>query len=104
MSKGIGLALVLLVAGCGQTPFGDQMRDMVKQRGVMIMDQGLTNSEWFMCEGASVGSIKRRYGGTKVQAYKDLCATNSVEDLFEKERLSFPSGFPEVLREGGTGE
>ena len=84
MIKIIGLMLVLLVAGCGQTAFGDQVRDMVKSRGALVMDRGLTNSEWFMCEAASIGSIKRRYGGSKAQTYKDLCAASSAEDIFER--------------------
>ena len=84
MIKIIGLTLVLLLAGCGQTPFGDQVRDMVKSRGALIMDRGLINSEWFLCEAASIGSVKRRYGGSKTQAYKDLCASSSADDIFER--------------------
>ena len=84
MIKIIGLMLVLLVAGCGQTSVGDQFRDVLKQRGARVLDEGLANSEWFMCEAASIGSVKRRYGGSKAQAYKDLCTSSSVEDIIER--------------------
>ena len=82
--KIIGLILVMLVAGCGQTSFGDQVRDTLKERGALAMDRALVNSEWLMCEAASIGSVKRRYGGSKAQAYKDLCASSSAEDIFER--------------------
>ena len=84
MIKIIGLILVLLVAGCGQTSFGDQVRNTLRQRGALAMDRGLANSEWLMCEAASIGAVKRRYGGSKAQAYRDLCAASSAEDIFER--------------------
>ena len=83
MIKIVGLILVLFVAGCGQTSLGDQVRDTLRQQGALAMDRGLANSEWFVCEAASIGAVKRRYGGSKAQAYKDLCAVSSAEDIFE---------------------
>lgn len=68
-------AAPLVLAGCGLTPQGDIVRSTVAERGAEVMDGGLTNAEWFLCQAASVGSIKRRYGSSaeKSKAYTDLC-------------------------------
>jgi hypothetical protein len=69
------VALLLALAGCGFTPGGQAVREGVATYGAQAMDEGLVNAEWFVCEAASVGSIKRRYGKTKTtaDAYRGFC-------------------------------
>ena len=71
----IVLVLALFLAGCGLTPQGDFARSAIASKGAEIMDQGLANAEWFVCKGASVGSVKRRYGQSQEMAeiYKAFC-------------------------------
>jgi hypothetical protein len=72
------LFLCLLLAGCGFTPQGAAVRQGVAAYGAQAMDAGLVNSEWFMCKGASVGSVQRRYGADEIKAaaWKELCLTD----------------------------
>ncbi|MDA1311194.1 MAG: hypothetical protein O2985_16515 [Proteobacteria bacterium] len=69
------LALVLILSACGQTPFGDMARGQIATRGATAYDTGLENAEWFLCQAASVGSVKRRYGVSDqtATAYNKLC-------------------------------
>ena len=80
MNRSIPIFMSLLLGACGLTPQGDAFRGIVKEKGGQVMDQGLTDAEWFMCEAASVGSVKRRYGGGKSGAYNELCAQRG-EDI-----------------------
>ena len=68
--------LLLFLGTCGLTPQGDFVREAVKSYGSKVGDAGLTNAEFFMCEAAPVGAVKRRYGGGKSAAYNQLCARN----------------------------
>ena len=100
------LGLIVLLGACGFTPQGNLIRDVVKQGTQKAGDAGLENAIWFMCEGAPVGAVKRRYGSTDAaEAYAKLCERGTANiirpQMVEPERLSFPSGFPEVLRQGG---
>lgn len=65
----------LTLGGCGFTPYGDAARDIASEKGAQAMDEGLVNAEWFICNAASIGSIKRRYGRTaeSAQAYNGIC-------------------------------
>ena len=47
----------------------------MKVKGAEIADQALTDAEWAVCQAASVGSVKRRYGQTikRADTYKDFC-------------------------------
>lgn len=63
----------LFLSGCGQTPEGSMFRAAIQERGAQIMDEGIDNVTWWLCNGASVGSIKRKFSGEKAQAYTDLC-------------------------------
>lgn len=77
------LALVgLMLSACGQTGQGDLVRDAIQKRGADAYDAGLENSEWFICEAASAGSVRRRYGKSAelAAAYRALC-TPSVDPL-----------------------
>ena len=78
------IALLLLLAGCGFT----SQSEVVKQKGAQAFDAGLANSEWFVCEVASIGSIKRRYGvsGERSRAYNDFCP-QEVFDVFSEDSL-----------------
>ena len=67
------LLLVLFLSGCGFTPFGDTIRSAVKNYGAQAYDEGLENSEFYICKAASIGSILRRYGGEKAAAWNKLC-------------------------------
>lgn len=71
MKYGILLASLLL-ASCGFTPQGDMVRDLVKEKGAQAYDEGLANSVWFMCNAASVGSVRRTFGD-RMEAYNTLC-------------------------------
>ena len=60
--------LVLLLGGCGLTGRGDLTREVAKDKGAAVADQLLLNAEWWVCYGASIGSLKRRYGQTQATA------------------------------------
>ena len=77
------LALLLALTGCGLTPQGDLVRGVIKVRGAAIADQGLTNAEWFVCEAATIGSVKRKYGRTTEDAdtYRKFCPGGVDVDL-----------------------
>ena len=67
--------LALLLAGCGITPQGDAVRSAVQAKGAEVYDEGLANSEFFICRAASVGSVMRRYGRSRdlADAWRTLC-------------------------------
>ena len=69
------LAAVVLLTGCGFTSQGDAVRRAVAEGTVRAGDTGLENAEWFLCEAAPVGAVKRRYGadGNMASAYAKLC-------------------------------
>lgn len=64
--------LALSVSACGFTPQGDMLRGVVRDKGAQAYDEGLANSVWFLCNAASVGSIRRTFGN-KMDAYNALC-------------------------------
>jgi hypothetical protein len=65
----------LLLGACGFTGTGDAIRAVVKERGAQAFDEGLKNAEWYICKGASVGSVQRQYGETQETAdtWRRLC-------------------------------
>lgn len=67
------LAAALALAGCGFTPEGDIVRSAVKERGAQAYDEGIANSLWFICNAASVGSVRRNFAKS-MDAYNALCA------------------------------
>lgn len=75
------ILLALMLAGCGFTPQGNLIREVVKQSTQKAGDVGLQNAIWFLCEAAPVGSVKRRYGGDKADAYNRLCDRGSAENI-----------------------
>lgn len=75
--------LGITLSSCGFTSFGDNIREGVSTKGAQAYDEGLANSEWFMCEATSVGSAKRRYGGDaeKANAWKVICEGEDNVDI-----------------------
>ena len=67
------VSTTLLLGACGFTPFSDSIRSAVKDYGAQAYDEGLDNSEFFICKAASVGSVIRKYGGDKSDAWNKLC-------------------------------
>ena len=63
------VALPSLVGGCA-------FLGLAKQRGAQFYDRALAESEWFICNAASIGSVKRRYGtdAERARTYNGLCS------------------------------
>lgn len=76
------LACSALLSACGQTSQGDLVRETIKQRGADAYDAALENNEWFMCEAASAGSVRRKYGKSPelAAAYRSIC-THAADPL-----------------------
>ena len=70
------IVLLLFLGACGLTPQGDFVREAIKSYGAKAADAGLTNAEYFLCEAAPVGAVKKRYGGGKSKSYNALCDRN----------------------------
>ena len=66
----LGAAFVL--AACGTAV---ELRDLAVVKGAEAYDEALITSEIFMCRGASIGSVLRRYGTApdRAQAWRTLC-------------------------------
>lgn len=77
----IGLALFL--AGCGFTPQGDLARETLVTKGAQAADEGLVNAEWFVCQAATIGSVKRKYGVSRerADAYNRFCPDTSGAEI-----------------------
>jgi len=69
------LAAALLLAGCGITPVGDRIRSAAVQRGAAAYDQGLDDACWYVCQAASIGSVRRQFGGDDgaAMSYRQFC-------------------------------
>ena len=74
---------ILLLGGCGFTPQGDAIREVVMSRGAQAFDTGLESAETYICTIASVGSVMRRYGRTQTtaDAWRDICFGQEGVDL-----------------------
>lgn len=85
----LGVAAITL-ASCGFTQTGDFVRETVAVKGAQAMDEGLVNAEWFVCNAASIGSVKRRYGKSAklADAYTALC---NVDPTVIKTILNAPN-------------
>ena len=77
------IAGLISLAGCGFTDTGDFIRKTASQAGAQAFDEGLVNAEWFICQAASIGAIKRRYGQSAeaAAAYDALCARSGSENI-----------------------
>lgn len=71
--------VALTLGACGFTPQGDLVRDVVREKGAQAYDEGLENSLWFICNAASIGSVRRRFGASadSAAAYRALCAPSA---------------------------
>ncbi|KKL25334.1 hypothetical protein LCGC14_2406370 [marine sediment metagenome] len=67
--------ILLLLTACGQTSTGNLIRSTFQDKAAEIAAEGLKNSEWFVCRGASIGSVKDRYGQTQegANSYNAFC-------------------------------
>lgn len=75
MTKTIAAAVMLLLTSCGFTPEGDLARETIREKGAQAYDAGIENAEWFLCNAASIGSIRRKFGRDPqlADAYRTLC-------------------------------
>lgn len=66
----VALASVLLVfflSGCS-------VLDVIADKGGVVNDEALSTAEFMICNGASVGSIRRHYGTPeKAEVWSKLC-------------------------------
>ena len=83
--KYLAFTALLLLAGCGLTLEGDAARLAVQQYGAQAYDEGLVNAEWFICNAATIGAVRRKYGKTEEMAatYRDLCQGAGDVVLFD---------------------
>ena len=72
----IALAAGLLLSGC-------VVKDAVRAKAADAFDSGLQDSEAFICNDASIGSVKRRYGRSSERArvYEDFCSSHHELDI-----------------------
>ncbi len=73
MKLGLLFAIVMLfilLTGCVRA---DSMFQAGTDHGARAADAALTGAVWYVCKGASVGAVNRRFGG-KPGPYKALCA------------------------------
>lgn len=75
------------ISGCGITPEGNVFRAAVQERGAQVMDEGIDNVTWWLCQGASVGSIKREFGASQelADAYATICAQDNSASIVTPE-------------------
>lgn len=68
-------ALIILVSGCGLTDSGDTFRNYFQEKAAKVTTQTLDNAVWFICDAASVGSIRKRFGSSPQTAfiYHNFC-------------------------------
>ncbi len=71
----------VFLAGCGFTSQGNIVRQAISAGTARAAEAGLQNAEWFLCEAAPIGPIKRRYAGDKADAYNKLCDKGSADDI-----------------------
>ncbi len=57
---GLAVVVALLFSGC-VTSTGNVIKDAAQVRGAAIADESLANAKWFVCKGATVGSVIREY-------------------------------------------
>ena len=72
----------------------------MQAKGAEVYDEGLANSEFFICRAASVGSVMRRYGRSRdlADAWRTLC--EGADDA----SILAPAGSERDAGEGGAAE
>ena len=75
MKPALAALAVLLLSACGFTSEGNAVRHAVQIYGAQAADAELENLEWAICNGVSVGAIKRKYptGSKKRQGWDAFC-------------------------------
>lgn len=69
--KNIMLALILLVlTGCGTVRM---VRGEVADRSADAADQSLETAIWGVCEGATIGALRRKYSREELLEILDRC-------------------------------
>lgn len=68
------LGALVTLGGC---ELADTLLPQVKERGAEVGDRLLDEAEWYICNGARVGAIRRRYGKDEASAaaYNKRCNT-----------------------------
>ena len=84
MGKIATLTLMLALGACSAFSVG---KTAVAVKGAEVADEVLTTAEWTLCEVATRGSLKRRYGTSieRAKAYKEFCDGNSTVNFIEPE-------------------
>ncbi len=74
--KWLFLVAGLLISGCTSL-------DRAVVGGAKAADRVLSTAEWTLCEAATRGSLKRRYGISieRAEAYKEFCDGNTAVNL-----------------------
>ncbi len=72
----IFIVALVVMTGCAAIQTG---KDVLKNKGAEISQEGLSNAEFVLCKLAPVGSVIARYGQTseRAQEYKTFCDTGS---------------------------
>ena len=68
----IFLLAALLLGGCGAS---DMYRSAIATESAEVTDDFVETSVWGLCKAASIGSIRRAYGGSVEEAriYAEFC-------------------------------
>ncbi len=76
MIKIAGITLLILLGGCASF-------DRAAIGATKVADKVLSTAEWTLCEAATRGSLKRRYGTSieRAEAYKEFCDGNTDVNL-----------------------
>ena len=69
------LTALIALSACGVTPKGDLIRQTVAEVSDKLADDQLEVGEYLLCNRATIGAIKRRYGQStsKLTAYFVFC-------------------------------
>lgn len=71
---------LLIIAISGLFMSGCATLETFTGKGAEINDGALTGAEFVICQGASIGSIRRHYGTAEgARVWKELC--NSIDDF-----------------------
>lgn len=68
--------LIFVLAGCAQYEAFQDLKEMGKKRAADVADNKLENDIWFICQGATIGSIRRKWGN-KSEVYNNFCKDSS---------------------------
>ncbi len=74
--KTVLVLMMLMLSGCASW---DTLQAGFAVEGARAADEALQTYEWGICEAATVGSWKRRYGQdpNKAEAWAMMCSKNS---------------------------